>query len=75
VLKGICGRTEASGKESAEHFGYAYCTTNWKGLIADPEFKSSRTTVPIMFTPNPALQRLKRVSTPLSIGALEADND
>jgi len=39
VLKGICGRTEASGKESAEHFGYAYCTTNWKGLIADPEIQ------------------------------------
>ncbi len=40
VLKGICGRTEASVKESAERFGYAYGTANWKDLIADPEIQA-----------------------------------
>ena len=77
MLKGICGRTEAPVKESAERFGYAYGTTNWKSLIADPEIQVLDNNGPNNVHAEPCIAALEPgkhtiVEKPLAMNVAEA---
>ena len=77
VLKGICGRNEKAVTEAAEQFGYAYATTDWRKLIADPEIDVFDNNGPNSIHKDPTIAALKAgkhtiVEKPIAMNADEA---
>lgn len=77
VLKGICGRSEASVQEAVQRFDYQYGTTDWQKLINDPEIELFDNNGPNNIHKDPCVAALEAgkhtiVEKPLAMDVKEA---